>query len=1141
MSHTGRSLRLVMAGDSANEQSRRDGDPSGSGLAAVGVGFGAHARKALADFVRQAKATDPLAAVTVIVPSNYTGLSLRRELGRHGGGVAMIETVTIAELADRLGGSALQQRGRRPLSDMAVTAAVRIALGDDPGPFGPVAGHQQTARALGRTYLELRDLSASQLDDVAGMSARAAGVVDICRRVRTSLRRGWYDEFDLMAAAADQLGSLDELPNELGRVCVYLPRRLNQHGARLLRELGRVPADAPVEVLVGLTGSDSANSVAEGVCKRLRVEPPLLDDQRRHELRESSCAERIVSVTDADEEARTVVRSVIADLDDGLPPSRIAVYFGAAEPYGRTLEDQFAAAGVATYGNTARRLAESIYGRFALGLAALADTHLSEPRLERRDVFDLLAGAQIPRHGPGEPDTEQSGDKHFFVPDSMWERLARAAHVVSGGDWSERLRRHGSERRELAAHETSGDDPNLARCRRLEREAAECDAATAFIAELRERLLDGRRRHTWRGLCEWMRSSLHRYLGALGSARWLGDWPEWEISAAERVEGVLERLSDLGVIEARVSFNTMYQALEAELAQPHGRSGTEGKGVYVGPLAGALDVTPDRSYIVGLAEGIVPARPQPDSLVNDDERRSSGGALRLHADDAAESHRSLLAAIAGTRERCTLSVPRGNLRQNADYVPSRWMLDTARQLDTTGRYFADGYLDAENLRGAALDGEVIGIVELPSFLGAVRSCDFPAMPWEYDAASLLAANPTELARRQHPLFTDPAFRHGVELSAARRSSAFTRFDGNLSGVIDSDSVVADVVSATRLEIWASCPRRYLFEQLLGLSAVTEPEQILRLSALDRGHLVHEAVDRFYRPLIANRHAWSSDEPMPSHGPRRPPPGPSRSPTAEDHSELVRLGQELADDAQARGLVGLPLLWRRDRSALLADLGELLDRDEQRDPHTRGEIQSSEFRFGFDDSAPAVSFRLDDGSEIRFRGIIDRVERTGDGDLVVIDYKTGSTDSYAGIVKGRGADPTVGGTKLQLPVYALAARAHFGGDTANAAAALKATAVLSAYWFISSARGRWEWLELPVDDAVMTRFAEVVSIIAAGIRSGVFVGFAQPSDDRRHYRVCPYCDPDGGGTADVRRSWRRKRDDPVLAAFAELVEPAEVPS
>lgn len=1135
MSHRWPSLPVVNSTGLDDGPSRVGRALPGGGLLAVGVGFGVEAREALGDFVARTKSGDPLAAVTVVVPSNYTGLSLRRDLASRGSGIAVLETLTIAELADRLGGSLLQRGGRRPLSSMAVAAAVRIALGEDPGPFGPVADHHQTARALGRTYMELRDLSASRLDDIAGMSPRAAGVVNVCRRVRASLRHDWYDEFDLMSAAANHLGSLETLPPELGSICVYLPRRLSGHEARLLRALGGVPADAPVEVLVGLTGNRSADAVAESICRRLRIEPPTLDERHCDELREASCAHRIVSVTDADEEVRTVVRGVLSDLDEGTSASRIAVYFGAAEPYGRTLEDQFTAAGVATYGNTARTLAESIYGKFALSLAALADAHLDQPRLERRDVFDLLAGAQVPRHRHGERHAHPSDDERFLVPDSAWERLARAAHVVGGDDWSKRLGRYAAEMREHAVLERSGDDPNLARCRWLEHEAGECDAASAFVAELRERLIDGRKRHTWRGLCDWMQASLHRYLGAVGRSRWIQDWPEWEISAAERVEGVLERLSDLGAVEPRVSFHTMCQALEAELAEPHGRSGTEGTGVYVGPPAGALDVVADRSYVVGLAEGIVPSRPQPDSLVNDDERRSLDGALRLHADDAAESHRTLLAAIAGTQDRCTLLVPRGNLRQNADYVPSRWLLDTARQLDVTGRYFADGYLNAENLRDAALDDDMPHIVEQPSFLGAVRSCAFPAVPWEYDAASLLSSDSDELDRREHPMFADPPFRYGVELSGARYSPDFTRFDGNLASVIDSGSAVADVVSATRLEAWATCPRRYLFEQLLGVHVITEPEQILRLSALDRGHLVHEAIHRFYQPLIANPQAAEPDEPTPGHGPGRVPPGPGRAATDEDRRELIARGRELADDAEERGLTGLQLLWLRDRETLLADLGLLLERDARRDAHSRGDIASSEFRFGFDDSAPAVSYRLDDGSEIRFRGIIDRVERTSDGSLVVIDYKTGAADSYKGIAKAGGADPTLGGTKLQLPVYALAATAHFGLQPANS------EAVRSAYWFISSERGHWEWLELPIDDTVMSRFSEVVSAIVTGIRSGVFVGFARPADDRRHYRVCPYCDPDGLGTADIQHSWRLKRADPALAAFAELVEPIEVPS
>ena len=99
----------MVTSETANAQPSGDSVRQGHGFRLATVGFGAEAREALAQFVTRAKAADPLAAVTVVVPSNYTGLSLRRELGGGSGGVAVLETLTIAELADRLGGSLLQR------------------------------------------------------------------------------------------------------------------------------------------------------------------------------------------------------------------------------------------------------------------------------------------------------------------------------------------------------------------------------------------------------------------------------------------------------------------------------------------------------------------------------------------------------------------------------------------------------------------------------------------------------------------------------------------------------------------------------------------------------------------------------------------------------------------------------------------------------------------------------------------------------------------------------------------------------------------------------------------------------------------------------------------------------------------------
>jgi hypothetical protein len=54
----------------------------------------------------------------------------------------------------------------------------------------------------------------------------------------------------------------------------------------------------------------------------------------------------IVSVSDPDDEVRTVVRLVVGALRDGVPLDRMAILFGANEPYARLVHEQLAAAGI---------------------------------------------------------------------------------------------------------------------------------------------------------------------------------------------------------------------------------------------------------------------------------------------------------------------------------------------------------------------------------------------------------------------------------------------------------------------------------------------------------------------------------------------------------------------------------------------------------------------------------------------------------------------------------------------------------------------------------------------------------------------------------------------------------------------------
>jgi len=139
--------------------------------------YGRPALSRLTAAVAAAKAGDPLAPVTVVVPSNHVGVTARRALAAGGvgvgpgTGVAAVTFLTAYRLAELLGAPGLAAAGRRPVSTPVIAAALRRALRDDPGIFAPVADHPATETALVATFAELSDVSDPGLPPCAGPCA----------------------------------------------------------------------------------------------------------------------------------------------------------------------------------------------------------------------------------------------------------------------------------------------------------------------------------------------------------------------------------------------------------------------------------------------------------------------------------------------------------------------------------------------------------------------------------------------------------------------------------------------------------------------------------------------------------------------------------------------------------------------------------------------------------------------------------------------------------------------------------------------------------------------------------------------------------------------------------------------------------
>ncbi len=346
---------------------------------------------------------------------------------------------------------------------------------------------------------------------------------------------------------------------------------------------------------------------------------------------------RVVSTSDPDDEVRAVVRLVVDAARAGVPLERMAVLYGAPDPYARLVHEQLTAAGIPHNGAAVRTLAGSVLGRGLLGLLALPDRDF-----HRHDVMALLASVPVRHRG-------------VAVPASRWERVTRDAGIVRGpAQWEERLARHTAVleaelQLELAVTE---HEPRPAR---WERAIAATESLRAFTTDLFRALGPAATRaQGWAGRVAWAQRLIHDFLGTEATR---GHWPEEEQQAAEKVEAALERLAGLDAVEATPSPDVFRRTLELELDADLGRVGRLGDGLLMGHVALGLGLDLDRVFVCGLAEGTFPTRVREDSLLPDADRRLADGALPLRASRVDDDHRRFLAALASARRGARAALP----------------------------------------------------------------------------------------------------------------------------------------------------------------------------------------------------------------------------------------------------------------------------------------------------------------------------------------------------------------------------------------------------------------------------------------------------------------------------------------------------
>ncbi|MEP6797266.1 MAG: PD-(D/E)XK nuclease family protein, partial [Lapillicoccus sp.] len=443
------------------------------------------------------------------------------------------------------------------------------------------------------------------------------------------------------------------------------------------------------------------------------------------------------------------------------------------------------------------------------------------------------------------------------------------------------------------------------------------------------------------------------------------------------------------------------------------------------------------------------------------------------------------------------SFPRGDLRRNTTRLPSRWLLPTLRHHSGNPSLAATEWQQATDSTDTSGSGG--WLTTSPSYAGSLQTTTGPSTGQEWRTRAVSA----------HLDLHDATLSASVALSRARESGQFTRFDGNLAGAAGLTNFADGTrpVSPTQLERYAICPHEYFVRRMLHVEPVEAPEEQLEMSVLDIGTLIHESFD----DLITECRTQGQ---LPGYG---------QDWTDGQRQRLQVIGAAKADAYEAAGATGHPTLWQRTRVSLLATLDWMLTNDGAWRQQEDAKVVASELQFGLG-GHPEVVIEVPGGA-LRFRGSADLVDQKRDGTLLVTDLKSGSARRFT---KLSGDNPVAGGEKLQLPVYALAARDRYGNPD---------TDVEAMYWFVRRDRGTR--IEVPLTAAVAQTYAETVGLIAASISQGVFPQRA-PADPDFSWVQCPYCNPDGIGHGDVRKRWEAIRLTPQLRAYTGLVEPDAVP-
>ena len=461
------------------------------------------------------------------------------------------------------------------------------------------------------------------------------------------------------------------------------------------------------------------------------------------------------------------------------------------------------------------------------------------------------------------------------------------------------------------------------------------------------------------------------------------------------------------------------------------------------------------TFIVGCESQYFPGTSMQDPIMLDEERANLNKDLISSSERLKENLFRMASMISSLNGNVTFSFSSFDVIENRESFPSSLILQVYRLI--SGKNEAD-YSELMKFLGSP-----VGYVPLKDLIDIT---DFWTEQIVDDVTFKNAAKSIPACY--------PGLAQGITANNARYSDKVTEYDGKLmnpNADLDPRENNDLVMSASRLETLSKCPYSYFLNYVLKI----RPEEELTytmgewLNALDRGSLLHEIFYEFMKEIKEI----------------------NEKPSVEKHAQVIR---KIAEDIINKYREEIPApgeaIFEQERKALLRTTEIFLSIEEEYCKENIPEFFEVPFGCTWDENETGlkhedpVTIQLNNGKGFKFRGKIDRIDKTEEHKYIVWDYKTGSDYGF----KDHGYFSQ--GKQLQHALYSMAAEIILRTMKVN-----KAAEVAGGGYLFPTEKGTGKrYLRTRRDN----EFKDLLDSIFEVIHKGMFL----PADKND---PCKYCD------------------------------------